>query len=78
MEKQQNFSELSDPEWQQDLGFLSDITSHLNKLNLKLQGSHFVTALYSAVNAFRTKLTLFQSMIVTGNLKYFPDLNEAM
>ena len=58
-EEQQNFPDLSDTEWQQDLGFMSDITSHLNKLNLKLQGSHFVTDLYSAINAFRTELNTF-------------------
>ena len=69
--KQKNFSELSDPAWQQDMGVFSDIISHLKKLNLKLQGSHFVTDLYSAINAFGTKLTLFQSMIATKTLNIF-------
>lgn len=37
-EKGQPMGELSDPMWLADLGFLVDITKHLNVLNTSLQG----------------------------------------
>lgn len=37
-EKGQPMRELSDPMWLADLGFLVDITKHLNVLNTSLQG----------------------------------------
>src|SRR6218665_761148 len=57
-------------------GILSDITGHLNTLNLKLQGSHFVTELYSSVMAFIKKLRLFQSSLARYDLKHFPNLKK--
>lgn len=36
-EKNENISIIKDPLWKKDLAFLTDITSHLNNLNIKLQ-----------------------------------------
>ncbi|KAJ3601181.1 hypothetical protein NHX12_032154 [Muraenolepis orangiensis] len=38
-EKGQDYPELEDEKWVVKLMFLTDITGHLNKLNLKLQGA---------------------------------------
>ena len=57
----QDFSELNDSSWNEDLFFLCDITSHLNDLNIKLQGKgKLVFDLLGAVNGFRVKLKLFK------------------
>lgn len=59
--KGQPMQELSDALWLTDLGFLADITGHLNVLNASLQGPNsLISQLYSHVKAFRIKLLLFQ------------------
>ena len=56
------FSELNDSSWNEDLFFLGDITSHLNDLNIKLQGKgKLIFDLHAAVNAFKVKLRLQKS-----------------
>ncbi|KAJ4920930.1 hypothetical protein JOQ06_016525 [Pogonophryne albipinna] len=58
------------------VAFLADITSHLNDLNLKLQGkNNTVCELMSAVRAFQRKLEVFKSDLQEG-LLYFPKLLE--
>ena len=46
--------------WIADLGFLIDITKHLNALDISFQGQNAVVRLYSHTKAFKTKLQLFQ------------------
>lgn len=73
--------ELSDPVWLADLGFLVDITQHLNALNTSLQGQNaMVSHLYSHIKAFRTKLLLFQRNLSQAqpNTTHFPSLQEIM
>uniref|UniRef100_A0AAR2LE77 DUF4371 domain-containing protein n=1 Tax=Pygocentrus nattereri TaxID=42514 RepID=A0AAR2LE77_PYGNA len=56
--------------------FLCDITSHLNQLNLQLQGkNHTIADMYEAVEAFRLKLDLFQRDI-QGRKLHFPQLQQ--
>ncbi|XP_060883443.1 general transcription factor II-I repeat domain-containing protein 2A-like [Labrus mixtus] len=56
-----NCSKLRDTEFLFDMAFLADITSHLNQLNMQLQGrSQTVSDLYAHVNTFQSKLTLFK------------------
>jgi len=58
------------------VGFLADITSHLNDLNVKLQGEkHTIFNLISAVRAFQKKLELFNNDI-QSQLLHFPRLLE--
>ncbi|KAK1889687.1 General transcription factor II-I repeat domain containing protein 2 [Dissostichus eleginoides] len=58
------------------VAFLADITSHLNDLNLKLQGkNNTVCELMSAVRAFQRKLEVFKSDLQEGML-HFPKLLE--
>lgn len=61
--KNQVYAELSNSEWLQDLTFLTDLTGHLNQLNLKLQGSKFITQLHSSVNEFVKRLSIFEAGI---------------
>ncbi|XP_076354147.1 general transcription factor II-I repeat domain-containing protein 2 isoform X1 [Tachypleus tridentatus] len=66
---------LSDPTWL--LSFLVDITSHMNELNLKLQGkNNLVCDLYRIIKGFRRKLSLFEAHWEGGNLFHFQCFNE--
>ncbi len=56
------------------VAFLVDITSHLNELNLRLQGQgNTVCDLMAAVRSFETWLEIFKSDI-TGPHTHFPTL----
>uniref|UniRef100_A0A3Q1CL92 HAT C-terminal dimerisation domain-containing protein n=1 Tax=Amphiprion ocellaris TaxID=80972 RepID=A0A3Q1CL92_AMPOC len=62
-----------------DMAFLTDITSHLNHLNIQLQGRcQTVPDLYAHMNAFRRKLELFRDGFssVSPNLAHFPSCEE--
>ena len=51
---------LADATFQYNLAFLSDITHHLNELNLKLQGKkQIITKMYDYVKTFKVKLRLW-------------------
>ncbi|XP_072274649.1 general transcription factor II-I repeat domain-containing protein 2A-like [Pyxicephalus adspersus] len=79
--KGQPMRELSDAIWLADLGFLVDITKHLNVLNTSLQGKDAaVNQLYSHLKAFGTKLQLFQRHLsqTQPNTIHFPALQEIM
>ncbi|KAK3549650.1 hypothetical protein QTP86_005414 [Hemibagrus guttatus] len=79
--KGQPMPELSDPFWLADLGFLVDITRHLNALNTSLRGQNaMVSQLYSHVKAFPTKLLLFQRHLSQAqpNTTHFPSLQKIM
>ena len=56
--------ELKCHQWLCDLAFLTDIMSHLNSLNLHLQGADkFVLNPYDHVKAFRRKLDLLHKQL---------------
>ncbi|XP_060761167.1 general transcription factor II-I repeat domain-containing protein 2-like [Neoarius graeffei] len=58
------------------VAFLTDMTSHMNNLNLKLQGKeNTVCKLISAVRAFQRKLEVFRSDL-QEELLHFPKLLE--
>lgn len=55
-----------------EFAFLTDLTNHLNELNLKLQGKQkLVSDLMSHVNGFRNKSKIFQSTIEKNELTHF-------
>lgn len=55
------------------MAFLCDIMCHLNAMNLQLQGRGCViSAMYSTVKAFKTKLTLWEAQMRKENLSHFP------
>ena len=54
-----NATEFRNPEWVSNLAFLVDLTSHLNKLNLQLQGKNqLIDKMWRYILAFETKLRL--------------------
>ena len=55
---------LSDEEWVWKLAFVTDITDHMNNLNLKLQGKeNLICDLYTHLKVFRCKLDLFLKQV---------------
>ena len=59
------------------LALLTDICSHLNDLNLKLQGKDvLVTDMFSHVAAFEVKLRLWQSQLSHGQTTHFRCLSS--
>ena len=73
--KSDEFPELSDKNWLCDFAFAVDISSHMNELNVKLQGKEqFVHGMYTNVRAFKSKLTLFSRQISNKSFAHFPTL----
>lgn len=71
----EEFGEISTPEWKQLLFFLADITKHLNELNLKLQGRNkFIWDLAKDVQQFKLKLVAFKNQIIDNDYTFFPIL----
>ena len=68
--------QLEDAKWLLDLCFLIDITTKLNELNKKLQGKvKLITDCYEDVQAFITKLKLYERELASKNAYHFPFLN---
>lgn len=56
-----------------ELAFITDLTNHLNILNLKLQrGNQIISQLVSVIDSFRRQLLLFKNHIEAGTLYFFP------
>ena len=54
------------------MAFLSDITTHLNDLNLQLQGrDHLITDMHDAMKAFKVKMRLWETQMHQCNLSHF-------
>ena len=65
--------EFGDPQFMSDFAFLTDISSHLATLNLKLQQrGQLVNALFSHVRALQAKLKLFEQQLGKKDLSHFP------
>ena len=55
------------------LAYLTDMTNHLNVLNLILQGKEqSISHLVGHVEGFRSKLVLFTNYLQNNNLAHFP------
>lgn len=71
--KGKDTAELQEQKFMCGLAFLSDIASHLDALNLQLQGrGRIITEMYSSVKAFKAKLCLWENQLLQGNLGHFP------
>ena len=70
--KGKDTTELRDKTFLCEMAFLCDISSHLNKMNLELQGrGRVISDMYSTVKAFKTKLTLWEAQMRRENLIHF-------
>ena len=76
-QKNINAAEFRNQKWVYNLAFLVDVTSHLNKLNLQLQGKQqLIHEMWSYIRAFTTKLRLWEGQLESGNYAHFPTLQE--
>ena len=63
---------IANPRCLRELAFLSDITEHLNILNVKLQGKeNLISDMFAILKAFLSKLDLFKNQIAKGNFIHF-------
>lgn len=70
-------SELTNNDRIKDLTFLVDITTHLNILNLQLQGkNNVITNMYDSIHSFTMKLRLWETQLSLNNLVHFPTLKQ--
>ncbi|XP_023211754.1 general transcription factor II-I repeat domain-containing protein 2-like [Centruroides sculpturatus] len=68
---------LSNAEWLWKLAFFADVVTHVNNLNLKLQGkNNLICNLFSQIKAFRAKLVLLESQLDECNFTHFPCCEE--
>ncbi|CAL1531256.1 unnamed protein product [Lymnaea stagnalis] len=73
----EQFPQLSDVEWASNLMFFTDLSVHMNELNLKLQGfGKSIDITLGYVKAFETKLQIFKRDVETKTYKYFPRLKK--
>jgi hypothetical protein len=55
---------VSNPKFIANLTFLTDLTDHLNTLNLRLQGhKHVITVMYDCAKSFKCELTLWTEQL---------------
>lgn len=60
-----------------DLAFLVDITTHLNVLNVQLQGKNkVITNMCDSIQSFTMKLKLWETQLVSNNLVHFSTLKQ--
>lgn len=77
LERDQDYPELEDEKWIMKLMFLTDITGHLKKMNLRLEGAgQTVLEMYDAWVAFISKLAVFQRDVDTTTFRYFRHLGD--
>ena len=77
VERGEVYPQLNDDDWLVKLMFLADITTHLNDLNVSLQGGgQTILTLYESWKAFVAKLKIFATDLQKGNLQYFKYLKN--
>ncbi|XP_069033864.1 general transcription factor II-I repeat domain-containing protein 2B-like [Embiotoca jacksoni] len=75
LQKADDVPELSDTDCLCDLSFVEDVLTHMNELNVKLQGKdQFVHEMYTNVRTFKTKLALFSKQMSNKSFAHFPTL----
>ncbi|XP_004873385.1 general transcription factor II-I repeat domain-containing protein 2A-like isoform X2 [Heterocephalus glaber] len=74
-EKGQEYPQLTDVAWLNNLMFFTDFTRHFSVLNKKLQGvGKTAERMFCDIKTFERKLQVFERDLESGQLKYFPNL----
>ena len=72
-----HYPELNDKKWLVNLLFLTDITIHLNELNLRLQGAgQRVLDLFETWKSFAAKLDIYIQDVQSSTFRYFKNLQK--
>ncbi|KAG9486982.1 hypothetical protein GDO78_007052 [Eleutherodactylus coqui] len=72
-----NFPQLNDDKWVNTLMFLTDLSLHINELNLKLEGfGKSIDVMFGYTKAFESKLKIFKRDVETKTYKYFPRVTK--
>jgi len=70
-------TELEDENWLCDLGFMVDVTKHLNDLNVQLQGpDQLLHSMYSKIKSFMSMLSLWEYQLKDNDCTHFPTLKK--
>jgi len=70
-------TELEDENWLCDLGFMVDITKHLNDLNVQLQGpDQLLHSMFSKIKSFTSMLSLWENQLKDNDCTHFPTLKK--
>ncbi|KAK1345457.1 LOW QUALITY PROTEIN: hypothetical protein QTO34_007914 [Cnephaeus nilssonii] len=75
-----NFPQLNDDKWVNTLMFFTDLSVHINELNLKLQGfGKSINVMFGYIKAFESKVKIFKRDVETKTLtKYFEKASAAV
>jgi hypothetical protein len=72
-----NFPQINDHKWVSNLMFFTDLSVHMNELNLKLQGfGKSIDVMFGYIKSFESKLKIFKRDIETKTYKYFPRIKK--
>ena len=70
-------TELEDENWLCDLGFMVDITKHLNDLNVQLQGpDKLLHSMFSKIKSFMSMLSLWENHLKDKRLHAFSHVEK--
>ncbi|XP_012928620.1 protein FAM200A-like isoform X1 [Heterocephalus glaber] len=73
--KGQEYPQLTDTAWLNNLMFFTDFTRHFNVLNKRLQSvGKTAERMFYDIKTFERKLQVFERDLESGQLKYFPNL----
>ncbi|KAK1346679.1 hypothetical protein QTO34_000539 [Cnephaeus nilssonii] len=68
---------LNDDKWVNTLMFFTDLSVHINELNLKLQGfGKSIDVMFGYIKAFESKVKIFKRDVETKTYKYFPRVTK--
>ena len=69
--------ELEDENWLCDLGFIVDITKHLNDLNVKFQGlDQLLPSMFSKIKSFTSVPSFWENQLKEYDCTHFPTLKK--